>query len=56
VLGEVRGATAPDVISVRTGMPVHQVLSLLMRLELAGFVREAGGRYERKVAEGRADE
>ncbi len=53
VLEEVRGPTAPDVISTRTGLPVHQVLALLMRLELTGFVREVGGRYERICSEGR---
>jgi len=56
VLHEVRGPTAPDVISARTGVPAHQVLALLMRLELAGLVRESGGRYERTVTEGRRRE
>jgi DNA processing protein len=55
VLAEVRGATPPEVISSRTGMPAHRVLALLMRLELVGLVREAGGRYERTVTEGSAE-
>ena len=50
VLGEVRGATAPDVIATRTGLAVHHVLSLLMQLELAGLVRESAGRFERRVS------
>jgi DNA processing protein len=54
VLREVHGATAPDVIATRTRLPVHRVLSLLMRLELAGLVRESGGRYERTALEGPA--
>jgi DNA processing protein len=55
VLRELHGATAPDVISARSGVPVHQVLAVLMGLELAGYVREVGGRYERTTSGSRGN-
>jgi DNA processing protein len=39
----------PDVIASKTGFPLPEVISVLVRLELLGLVREVGGRYERRL-------
>jgi DNA processing protein len=49
VLAQIAGLTSPDVIAARLSMPVNQVLGALLHLEMNGFVREVGGRYERTL-------
>jgi DNA processing protein len=44
------GATPVDVVSARTGLAVSDVIQALVGLELLGLVRQAGGRYERRVS------
>ncbi len=38
--------TVPDRLASALGVGVHEVVGVLMRLELRGFVRNVGGRYE----------
>jgi DNA processing protein len=44
------GASPVDVVSARAGLPVSEVIQALVGLELLGLVRQAGGRYERRVS------
>jgi DNA processing protein len=46
VLAELAGPTLPDRIAAAIGASVPEVVAVLMRLELRGFVRNVGGRYE----------
>ena len=46
VLELLTGPTLPDRLASTLGVPVPEVVSILMRLELRGFVRSVGGRYE----------
>lgn len=46
VLAELGGPTLPDRIASAIGASVPEVVAVLMRLELRGFVRSVGGRYE----------
>lgn len=38
--------TLPDRLASANGLGVHEIVGILMRLELRGFVRNVGGRYE----------
>ncbi|HYV01807.1 MAG TPA: DNA-processing protein DprA, partial [Actinomycetota bacterium] len=42
-------AMAPDSLAGRAGMPLREVMSALVGLELRGKVRQIGGRYERRL-------
>src|SRR5262245_32839940 len=46
VLAEVIEPTLPDRLAVALEMPVSEVVGTLIRLELRGFVRNVGGRFE----------
>jgi DNA processing protein len=46
VLAELVGPTVPDRVAAAVGASVPEVVAVLMRLELRGFVRSVGGRYE----------
>jgi len=46
VLGCLAGPTLPDRVASELGATVPEVVGVLMRLELRGFVRSVGGRYE----------
>ena len=46
VLAEVIEPALPDRLALALGMPVPEVVGTLMRLELRGFVRNVGGRFE----------
>ena len=46
ILAEVIEPTLPDRLAAALGMPLHEVVGTLMRLELRGFVRNVGGRFE----------
>jgi DNA processing protein len=46
VLDRLVGPTLPDRIACELGASVPEVVGVLMRLELRGFVRSVGGRYE----------
>jgi DNA processing protein len=46
VLAEVIEPALPDRLAQALGMPVPEVVGTLMRLELRGFVRNVGGRFE----------
>lgn len=46
VLRELAGPTLPERVARALGRNVPEVVSLLMGLELRGFVRSVGGRYE----------
>ncbi|MEX2421971.1 MAG: DNA-processing protein DprA, partial [Actinomycetota bacterium] len=46
VLDELVGPTLPDRLASALGMGMTEVVQVLMRLELRGFVRNVGGRYE----------
>lgn len=50
VLAELAGPTLPDRIAEAIGASVPEVVAVLMRLELRGFVRNVGGRYETTLA------
>lgn len=39
--------SAPDGLAAETGLPLHEVISALVGLEIRGLVRQVGGRYER---------
>jgi DNA processing protein len=44
-------AMAPDSVAGKAGMPLPEVMSALVGLELRGKVRQIGGRYERRLEE-----
>jgi predicted Rossmann fold nucleotide-binding protein DprA/Smf involved in DNA uptake len=46
VLAAIVEPTLPDRLASSLGMGIHEVVGVLMRLELRGFVRNVGGRYE----------
>jgi DNA processing protein len=46
------GPATPDAIAERTGLPLGAVSAALVRLELRGLARRAGGRYEARVQAG----
>jgi DNA processing protein len=46
VLDLLAGPTLPDRVAGAVGKSVPEVVGILMRLELRGFVRSVGGRYE----------
>jgi DNA processing protein len=46
VLAEVIEPALPDRLAATLGMPVPEVVGTLMRLELQGFIRNVGGRFE----------
>ena len=48
VFDGVAGPTLPAAIAAELGASVPEVVAALMRLELAGLVRNLGGRYERR--------
>jgi DNA processing protein len=51
-------ASAPDRLASLTGLPLGDVVSALVGLELRGLVRHVGGRYERRLGsrgQGRAE-
>jgi DNA processing protein len=50
VLAHVSSPTLPDKIAAAVGSSVPKVVAVLMRLELRGFVRNVGGRYETTLA------
>ncbi len=52
VLGELRGPTLPDRVAAALGIGLPEAVQLLMRLELRGFVRNVGGRYESTLRAG----
>ncbi|MET0800749.1 MAG: DNA-processing protein DprA [Actinomycetota bacterium] len=43
------GASLPDAIARSAGLPIATVITVLLSLEMKGLVRQAGGRYERRV-------
>ncbi|MEX2203795.1 MAG: DNA-processing protein DprA [Actinomycetota bacterium] len=53
-LAELTGPTLPDRVATALGVTIPQAVSLLMRLELRGFVRSVGGRYESTLKAGAA--
>jgi len=46
VLDGIVEPTLPDRLASSLGVAIHEVVGVLMRLELRGFVRNVGGRYE----------
>jgi DNA processing protein len=46
VLAGIVEPTLPDRLAASLGVGIHEVVGVLMRLELRGFVRNVGGRYE----------
>ena len=46
VLAGIVEPTLPDRLATSLGVGIHEVVGVLMRLELRGFVRNVGGRYE----------
>ncbi|MGZ5291588.1 MAG: DprA-like winged helix domain-containing protein, partial [Actinomycetota bacterium] len=46
VLARLAGPRLPDAIAGELGLGVPEVVGALMRLELRGFVRSVGGRFE----------
>ena len=42
-------AMAPDSLAGAVGLPLPEVMSALVGLELRGKVRQIGGRYERRL-------
>jgi DNA processing protein len=51
-------SSAPDRLASLTGLPLGEVVSALVGLELRGLVRQVGGRYERRPgsrSQGRAE-
>jgi predicted Rossmann fold nucleotide-binding protein DprA/Smf involved in DNA uptake len=49
VLAGIVESTLPDRLASSLGVAIHEVVGILMRLELRGFVRNVGGRYERTL-------
>ena len=48
------GSMPPDAVAGALGLPLPEVVSALVALELRGLVRQVGGRYERRAEPGRA--
>jgi DNA processing protein len=46
VLEAIVEPTLPDRLASALGVGIHEIVGVLMRLELRGFVRNVGGRYE----------
>ena len=46
ILAEVIEPSLPDRLALALGLPVPEVVGTLMRLELRGFVRNVGGRFQ----------
>jgi DNA processing protein len=46
VLARIVEPTLPDRLASSLGVGINEVVGVLMRLELRGFVRNVGGRYE----------
>jgi len=46
------GPSLPDAVARATGLSIPDVMAALIKLELRGLVRSAGGRYERTLAAG----
>ena len=46
VLEAIVEPTLPDRLAAALGVRIHEIVGVLMRLELRGFVRNVGGRYE----------
>lgn len=49
-LTRLTGPTLPDHVAAALGVSIPEAVSVLMRLELRGFVRSVGGRYESTLA------
>ena len=54
LLRHLTGPTLPEISASRLGVPVSEVLAALMELELRGFVRSAGGRFDATLKGARA--
>lgn len=54
VLLQLAGPTLPERVAASLGTGVTEVVGVLMSLELRGFVRAVGGRYESTLKAGRA--
>jgi DNA processing protein len=53
VLDAVGGRTLPEHVAGELGWPMERVMAALLQLELRGLVRSVGGRFERRVSDGR---
>jgi DNA processing protein len=49
VWGALTGSSTPDGLATATGLPLPQVVSALVGLELRGRVLQVGGRYQRRL-------
>jgi DNA processing protein len=49
VFGSVAASATADAIATATGLPMASVITTLLSLEMKGLVRNAGGRYERRL-------
>jgi DNA processing protein len=49
VFGSVGASATADAIATATGLPMASVITTLLSLEMKGLVRNAGGRYERRL-------
>lgn len=49
---KVTGAVLPEAVARELDLTVPQVVHLLMSLEMKGFVRSVGGRFERRLSRG----
>jgi len=49
VFGAVGASATADTVAVATGLSMASVITALLSLELKGLVRNAGGRYERRL-------
>lgn len=52
VLAQLTGPTLPERVASAVGVPIPEAVGVLMRLELRGFVRSLGGRYESTLRAG----
>jgi DNA processing protein len=49
VFSSLGGSATADAIASATGLPMASVITVLLSLEMKGLVRNAGGRYERRL-------
>jgi DNA processing protein len=54
VLATLSGLTLPEHLATELGLPIPDVVAALMRLEIAGLVRNLAGRFEATIAAPRA--
>lgn len=54
-LAAVTDRALPETVATALGLPIEEALAILFRLELGGWLRSVGGRYERRLRGGSSE-